>query len=121
MQAEVLSRINVNHLWVESSIQMAKEVLFWLDMKKANQDMCSTYGIAIAKSIPLPLLPWQIISQDLSAFEQRSYLVTVCHISEWVKVHELTNRLSITIVKRQMKNSRDFTSHEFVTQTMDYK
>ena len=83
--------------------------------------MCSTYGIDIAKSIPLPLLPWEIISQDLSAIEQRSYLVIVCHILDWVKVHELTNRLSTTIIKRQKKNSRDFTSHVFVTQTMDDK
>ena len=100
---------------------MAKEVLFWLVVRRANQDMCSTYGIDIAKSIPLPLLPWEIISQDLSAFEQRSYLVTVCHISDWVKVHELTNKLSTTVVKRQKENSRDLTFHVFVTLTMDHK
>ena len=32
---------------------MAKEVLFWLGMKIANQDMCATSGIAIAKLIAL--------------------------------------------------------------------
>ena len=103
MQAERLSKINVNHLWVELSTRMAKEVLFWLGVRQANQVMCSTYRIDIAKLIPSPLLPWEVISQDLSAFEQRSYFVTVCHISDWVKVHELTNWQSKPLPKGKRK------------------
>jgi transposase InsO family protein len=52
------------------------------------------------KSIPLPSLPWEIISQDLFTLEQRSYLVTVCHFSDWVEVDELVDTLSTTIVNK---------------------
>ena len=117
----MLSKIIINHFEVESNIRVAREVLFWLGMKKANQDMCSTCGIVIAKLIPLPLLLWEIISQIFFAFEQQSYLVTLSHILDWAGVHELTNTLSTTIVNKQKTTPQDLTSHVFVIQTMDHK
>jgi hypothetical protein len=84
MQADILSKIHVNHLGAESNIRMAREVLFWPGMRKAIQNMCNTCGICAQygqtltkepmKSIPLPSLPWELISQDLFTLEQRSYL-----------------------------------------------
>ena len=41
MQAVMLSKIIVNRFGVESNIRMAREVLFWLGIRKTNQDMCS--------------------------------------------------------------------------------
>ena len=110
MQADMLSKIHVNHLGAESNIRMAREVLFWPGMRKTIQNMCTTCGICAQygptltkepmKSIPLPSLPWEIISQDLFTLEQRSYLVTVCHFSDWVEVDELMDTLSTTIVNK---------------------
>ncbi len=110
MQADMLSKIHVNHLGAESNIRTAREVLFWPGMRKAIENMCTTcricaqYGQRLTKepmkSIPLPSLLWEIISQELSTLEQRSYPVTVCHFSHWVEVDELMDTLSTTIVNK---------------------
>ena len=51
-------------------------------------------------SLPIPSLPWQIVSQDIFNHEGKSYLVTVCHFSDWIEINELTNTLSTTIIAK---------------------
>ncbi|CAB4033978.1 Transposon Tf2-9 poly [Paramuricea clavata] len=116
MQADMLSKIHVNRLGAEFNIRMAREVLFWPGsvLRKAIQNMCTTCGICVQygqtltkepmKSIPLPSLPWEITSQELFTLEQRSYLVTVCHCSDWVEVDELMDTLSTTIINKTEVN-----------------
>ena len=50
------------------------------------------------KSLPIPNLPWQIVSQDLFELEKKSYLVTVCHFSDWIEVDTLPDTLSTTVI-----------------------
>ncbi|XP_071114814.1 uncharacterized protein [Haliotis cracherodii] len=45
-------------------------------------------------------MSWQIISQDLFAFEKKTYLVTVCHFSDWIEVDELEDTLSATVIAK---------------------
>ena len=52
------------------------------------------------RSLPIPSLPWQIVSQDIFNHEGKSYLVTVCHFSDWIEIDELTNTLSTTIIAK---------------------
>ena len=110
MQADMLAKIHVNHLGAESNIRMAREVLFWPGMRKSIQNMCDTCGICAQygrtstkepmKSLPIPSLPWEIISQDLFTLEQHSFLITICHFSDWIEVGELPDTLSTTIVNK---------------------
>ncbi|CAB4002183.1 Hypothetical predicted protein [Paramuricea clavata] len=76
----------------------------WQEKSCSGCGICAQYGQTLTKepmkSIPLPSLPWEIISQDLFTLEQRSYLVTVCHFSDWVEVDELMDTLSTTIVNK---------------------
>ena len=51
------------------------------------------------KSLPVPNLPWQIISQDLFEYKQQSYLVTVCHFTDWIEVDQLPDTLSSTVIQ----------------------
>ena len=51
------------------------------------------------KSLPIPMLPWQIVSQDLFDYKQHPYLVTVCHFTDWSEVDKLQNALSSTVIK----------------------
>ncbi|XP_048251811.1 uncharacterized protein K02A2.6-like [Haliotis rufescens] len=89
---------------------MAREVLFWPGMRNSIHDMCSACGTCAQygneaprepmKSLPIPTMSWQIISQDLFAFEKKTYLVTVCHFSDWIEVDELEDTLSATVIAK---------------------
>ena len=50
------------------------------------------------QSLPIPVLPWQIVSQDIFDYHQNPYLVTVCHFSDWIEVDPLQNTLSPTVI-----------------------
>ena len=54
---------------------------------------CAQYGTSAPKepmrSLPIPTRPWQIVSQDICELEKQSYLVTVCHFSDWIEVDKL--------------------------------
>ena len=110
MHAEMLHKIHSNHFGAESSIRMAKQVLFWPGMGKAIRDMCDScatcaqYGQSAPKepmkSLPIPTLPWQVLSQDLFELNKQAYLVTVCHFSDWVEVDKLDDMLAKTVVQK---------------------
>ncbi len=110
MITDILEKIHLNHSGAESAIRMAKEVLFWPGMRKMIQNMCDTcstcaqYNSSAPKepmqSLPIPTLPWQLVSQDLFEYEKKHYLVTVCHFSDWIEVDRLDNTLSRTIVEK---------------------
>ena len=89
---------------------MACEVLFWPGMRKAISDMCDTCSVCAQysrtltkepmKSLPIPTQPWQIVSQDIFTHEQKDYLVTICHFSDWIEVDELQDTLSATVINK---------------------
>ena len=110
MQQEMLIKIHVNHLGAESNIRMAREVLYWQGMRAAIKDMCDScqmcaqYGASAKKepmkSLPIPTLPWQLISQDILVHEGKSYLTTVCHFSDWIELDELADTLATTVISK---------------------
>ena len=110
MYSTMLGKIHANHFGAESSIRMAREVLFWPGMRKAISDMCDTCSVCAQysktltkepmKSLPIPTQPWQIVSQDIFNHEQKDYLVTVCHFSDWIEVDELQDTLSATVINK---------------------
>ncbi len=106
----MLKRIHASHMGAESNIRMAKDVLFWPGMRSAIYDMCSAcstcaqYSSTLPKepmrSLPIPTLPWQIVSQDIFMLEGKAYLVTVCHYSDWIELDELPDTLSKTVIDK---------------------
>ena len=110
MHSTMLCKIHANHFGAESNIRMAHEVLFWPGMRKAISDMCDTCSVCAQysrtltkepmKSLPIPTQPWQIVSQDIFTHEQKDYLVTVCHFSDWIEVDELQDTLSPTVINK---------------------
>ena len=52
------------------------------------------------RSLPIPSLPWEIVSQDIFTYDSLSYLVTVCHYSDWIEVDELPSTPAKTIVDK---------------------
>ena len=56
---------------------------------------------AVTKPIlshPVPTRPWQFIPQDIFEFQQKQYLVTVDHYSDFYELDQLINTQSTTIV-----------------------
>ena len=110
MHKEMLRKIHANHFGAKSNIRMAREVLFWPGMRKSIQDMCDACGTCAQysttapkepmRSLPIPTRPWQIVSQDICELHNQSYLVTVCHFSDWIEVDKLGNTLSPTVIKK---------------------
>ena len=49
-------------------------------------------------SHPVPTRPWQFIPQDIFEFQQKQYLVTVDHYSDFYELDQLINTQSTTIV-----------------------
>ncbi|XP_031560880.1 uncharacterized protein LOC116296910 [Actinia tenebrosa] len=52
------------------------------------------------KSLPIPTMPWQIVSQDIFTLNQQNYLVTVCHFSGWLEVDKLKGIMSSTVIQK---------------------
>ena len=50
--------------------------------------------------LPISTRPWQIFSQDICELDNRSYLVTVCHFSDWIEVDPLGDTLSSTVIDK---------------------
>ena len=107
---QVLVPQSMHHFGAESNIRMAREVLFWPGMRKAISDMCDSCSVCAQysrtltkepmKSLPIPTQTWQIVSQDIFTHEQKDYLVTVCHFSDWIQVDELQDTLSATVINK---------------------
>ena len=66
--------------------------------------VCAQYSRTLTKepmrSLPIPTQTWQIVSQDTFTHEQKVYLVTVCHFSDWIEVDELQDTLSATVINK---------------------
>ena len=108
--SKMLKKTHVNHFGAASNIRMAKEVLYWNGMRKAIEDMCNACATCASyvktapkepmKSLPIPTRTWQIISQDLFTLEQKQYLVTVCHYSDWIELDLLQDTVAKTVVTK---------------------
>ncbi len=144
MQKDMLRKIHGSHLGAENCLRMAREVLFWPGMRSAIQDTCHACSDCAKyqtqaqckpmKSLPVPDLPWQLVSQDLFMHEDTHYLVTVDHYSDYVECDELENTLAKTVVKKTKQqfgrhwipeqvhtdNGPQFTSNEYREFEKDY-
>lgn len=144
MHKEMLGKIHANHFGAESNIRMAREVLFWPGMRKSIQDMCDAcgtcaqYGTSAPKepmrSLPVPTRPWEIVSQDICELQKQSYLVTVCHFSDWIEVDKLEDTLSSTVIEKtkthfarfgvpaicHIDNGSQFISEQYKQFSVDY-
>lgn len=108
MRAGMLHNIHANPFGPESNIRIAREVFVWPGMTQTIFDMCNSctayeqYGSQASKepmkSLPIPTLPWQIVSQVIFMHKQKAFLVTVYHFSDWIEVDELEETLATTVI-----------------------
>ena len=124
MQSTMLSKLHASHAGAASNLRLAKEFMFWPGMASAIENICSSCGICAQyprsspvepmKSVPIPEGPYELLSQDLFQYEGVSYLVTVCHWSDWIECDELPDTLSATVVKATRKHVSRFGRPKYV-------
>ncbi|KAL9983051.1 hypothetical protein ACROYT_G005175 [Oculina patagonica] len=105
----MLKKIHQSHRAAEYCLRFAREAVFWPNMSKDIETFCqmcptcAQYGKQATTepmlSHPTPTLPWQFVSQDIFEFEQKQYLVTVDHFSDFYELDPLINTQSTTIVE----------------------
>jgi hypothetical protein len=110
MRKNILEKIHVAHMGPESNIRLCRDVVFWPGMRSDVREMChncgkcAQYSSQNAKenmlSQPIPIRPWQFVSQDIAVFESGNYLVTVDHYSDFIELDELPDTLANTIARK---------------------
>ena len=108
LRPSMLTKIHQSHRGPEYCLRFARDAVFWPSMSKDIEEFCHScstcaqYGKQAATepmlSHPIPTLPWQFVSQDIFAFGNKQYLITVDHYSDFYELDELVNTLSTTII-----------------------
>lgn len=109
LRSKMLKRLHSNHYGPDSTLRMARDLIFWQGMPAAIRDMCNNCETC-AKfpcitprepmlSYPTPELPWQIVSQDLFQWEGNNYLITVDHYSDFFEMDHLVDTRAETVIK----------------------
>ena len=148
LRRQMIMKSHSSHLGRDRCIRRAKDVLYWPgmvdDITNAVEscEICAEFTSKQQKepmmSHPIPELPFEIISQDLFTLQQKNYLITVDHYSDYFLVDELKDdTTSETIIERTKNhfaehgipetvitdNGPQFTSQEFQTfsRTWEFK
>jgi transposase InsO family protein len=108
LRAEMLQRIHMNHMGIESCLRKAKDAIFWPNMGKEitntvqNCSTCLTFA-ANQQAEPLltpeiPTLPWKKVAIDIFTHKRADYLVTVDYYSDYFELDKLEDTSSSTII-----------------------
>lgn len=90
----MLTRIHATHIGGDACYRLAKETLFWPNMRSEIKDYvtncaaCNEYAQRQQKetmmSHEIPVCPWQIVSINLYAYSGKDFLIIVGHYSSHV-------------------------------------
>ena len=109
MRSELRKRAHASHLGAQSTINKAREIMFWPGMNSELTDMvqkCSTcqetqpgQSREPLMSYPLPTSPWQVVATDCFVLDGQTYSVFVDTYSDFIEVAELVDMTADTMVK----------------------
>jgi len=144
LRPEMLKKIHKAHQGPDSSIQRAREALFWPGMKAAIRETrlacgtCAQYQaerpVKPMLSHDVPLRPWSKISMDLFQLYGKHYLVMVDHYSDYFELDSLRSTTASAVIKVMKRNfachgipdecfsdnGPQFDSYEYSRFTWDY-
>ncbi|XP_053382273.1 uncharacterized protein K02A2.6-like [Mercenaria mercenaria] len=99
-----------SHQGCNQATRRASDIMFWPGM--SNQileyvqacSLCEKYRPSNAKeplfSHEVPQRPWQNVSCDIFAFDNKQYLITVCAFSRFFEIDLLPNTKSNTVIRK---------------------
>jgi hypothetical protein len=115
MQREILDILHSSHQGIIKTKQMARDLLYWVGMHKQIEEViskcatCQSHRVSQQKesliSLPVPDLPWEIVSSDLFEFEGTMFELTVDHYSGYFEVNELGNDATANHVIKKLKET----------------
>lgn len=110
MRAEMKRRVHLGHLGINSSLRLAKDVMYWPGMSAEIRQFIETCGTCAAYGdkqptetpvmVPIPKRAWQTVATDLFSWAGEEYLVTYDYHSNFIEVDELRNTTSGEVIKR---------------------
>ena len=114
LRSTLLQRIHDNHYGADSTIRMARDLIYWQGMQAAIRNMCTSCTTCLKfpktgnkepmMTYPIPNLPWETVSQDLFQWEGKQYLITADHYSDFFEIDNLPDTLANTIVNATKKH-----------------
>ena len=112
MRPEILRKIHLPHMGLESALRFGRQVVFWPDMNSQLKDLiqkcevcCSLHAKQPREPLqphPIPERPWEVIGVDLFSLEDSAFLVTVDYYSGFWEIDQLQG-LGATSVIRCLK------------------
>lgn len=108
MKLEVLQNIHRPHKCVQSSINTARDYVYWINMERdieqyvARCNVCSKYQRDKPQDVILqetvPVRPWQFIGADVFECGGKDFLVVADSYSGYFECESLRNKSSITVI-----------------------
>ena len=112
MRPEILRKIHLPHMGLESALRFGRQVVFWPDMNSQLKDLlqkcevcCSLHAKQPREPLqphPIAERPWEVIGVDLFSLEDSAFLVTVDYYSGFWEIDQLQG-LGATSVIRCLK------------------
>jgi hypothetical protein len=110
LQPDMIRQVHIGHLGVTKTLQRAKDCMFWPGMQKQISEhilqcpICLTHRDSNAKepmiTSEFPDRPYQVLSTDLFHFDNRNYLLTVDHYSNFFEIDFLPDTKSYTVIRK---------------------
>ena len=136
MQEEVLSRIHLSHLGIESCLRKAKDVVFWPGMSSQIKETVSKCQICAEfqahnprqplQTHEIPARPWSRVAANLFSLHSKNYIVLMDYYSDFIEVNKLPDTtfstFSFGISDCLMTdNGSQIVSQEFTQFTTDWE
>lgn len=128
LRPEMLKKIHKVHQDPDSSIQRAREALFWPGMRAAIRESCLACGICAQYqaerpvepmlSHDVPSRPWSKISVVLFQLDGKHYLVMVDHYSDYFELDSLRSTTASAVIKVMKRNLPVVASRTSASATM---
>ena len=110
--SEILQQLHSGHLGIVKCRARAKELVWWLGLSKAMQEVVNSCGLCAKDShAPLePLIPsqlpqrqWQKVACDLFELKGTSYLFVIDYFSRYVEMAWLGHRTESEDIVKHLK------------------
>ena len=144
LRPELLQKIHKAHQGADSSIQRARESVYWPGMQAAIRQTCSSCGVCSQylserpqepmQSHTVPSRLWERVSTDLFHLDGSNYLVLVDHYSDYIELETLRNTSALAVIRAMKRNfarhgipdecvtdnGPQFVSHEYASFAREY-
>ena len=128
LRSNFLFKLQTAHRGREFTLRHARSCVFWPGINSQIEDICKNCTTCACaqharqhpreplKPYLVPTLPWELVSQDLFAFNWSAYLITVDHYSDFYELDRLPSIQSSSVIQATKQHfSRHGVPHTLIT------